>query len=137
MKFFLFVGEQWLLVSILLMLVYAYLLNERRKSGKAVGTHELVELLNSENAVLVDLRPSGDFNQGHIQGAINIPHTKLSARCVELEGKKTKIIVLADQYGQHASAAGKLLRSKDFDVRRLSGGMMEWRDQNMPLVRKK
>ena len=137
MKFFLFVGEQWFLVTILMALMYAYLLNERKKSGKVIGQHELVSLINSGEALLVDVRAANDFSQGHIQGAINIPHTKMSNRFVELEKEKSKLVVLTDQYGQHAPSVGKLLMSKGFEVRRLNGGMIEWKEQNMPVVRKK
>tara|TARA_B100001115_G_C15799946_1_gene395485 strand:+ start:177 stop:590 length:414 start_codon:yes stop_codon:yes gene_type:complete len=136
-KFFLFVGEQWFLVTILMALMYAYLLNERKKSGKVIGQHELVSLINSGEALLVDVRAANDFSQGHIQGAINIPHTKMSNRFVELEKEKSKLVVLTDQYGQHAASVGKLLMSKGFEVRRLNGGMIEWKEQNMPVVRKK
>ena len=137
MKFFLFVGEQWFLVTILMALMYAYLLNERKKSGKVIGQHELVSLINSGEALLVDVRAANDFSQGHIQGAINIPHTKMSNRFVELEKEKSKLVVLTDQSGQHAPSVGKLLMSKGFEVRRLNGGMIEWKEQNMPVVRKK
>ena len=137
MKFFLFLGEQWFLVTILMALMYAYLLNERKKSGKVIGQHELVSLINSGEALLVDVRAANDFSQGHIQGAINIPHTKMSNRFVELEKEKSKLVVLTDQYGQHAPSVGKLLMSKGFEVRRLNGGMIEWKEQNMPVVRKK
>ena len=137
MEIFLFLGEQWFLVTVLLLLMYAYLLNERKKSGKTIGQHEFVSLINSGEAILVDVRAANDFSQGHIQGAINIPHTKMSNRFVELEKEKPKVVVVTDQYGQHAPAAGKLLMSKGFEVRRLDGGMIEWKEQNMPVVRKK
>ncbi len=135
MKFFLFIGEQWLLVSILLVLVYVYILYERDRGGKSIGQNELVALLNSEHAALVDVRPSGDFTDGHIHGAISIPHTKLSSRHVELVREKDKVLVVVDQYGQHAGSAGKLLSSEGYNVRRLSGGMVEWRGQNLPVVK--
>ena len=117
------------------MLVYVYILYERDRGGKSIGQNELVALLNSEHAALVDVRPSGDFTDGHIHGAINIPHTKLPSRHVELDREKDKVLVVVDQYGQHAGSAGKLLSSEGYDVRRLSGGMVEWRGQNLPVVK--
>ena len=125
MKFFLFIGEQWFLVSILLLLVYVYILYERDRGGKSIEQNELVALLNSEHAALVDVRPSGDFSDGHIHGAINIPHSKLSSRHGELVREKDKV----------AGSAGKLLSSEGYNVRRLSGGMVEWRGQNLPVVK--
>ena len=135
MKFFLFVGEQWLLVSILLLLIYVYIAYERGRGGKSIGQNELVSLLNSDHAALLDVRTSVDFKEGHIHGAINIPHAKLPSRHDELVKEKDKVLVLVDQYGQHAGSAGKLLSSEGYAVRRLSGGMAEWREQNLPVVK--
>ena len=38
--------------------------------------------------------------------------------------------------GQHAGSAGTLLRKNGFvDVARLQGGVTEWRNQNLPVVK--
>jgi rhodanese-related sulfurtransferase len=38
--------------------------------------------------------------------------------------------------GQHAGAAGTMLRKNGFaNVSRLTGGIMEWRNQSLPVVR--
>jgi|TARA_B110000211_G_scaffold63749_1_gene73058 rhodanese-related sulfurtransferase len=131
---FIFASEQWLLLSIFLVLLYIFMFTERTKGGKPIPTAELVSLMNSEAAVLVDVRPSTDFQAGHIHGAINIPHTKTATRISELEKHREKLIVLVDQMGQHAGSTGKMLTKDNYNVRRLSGGMSEWQQQNMPVV---
>ncbi|MBV32949.1 MAG: sulfurtransferase [Porticoccaceae bacterium] len=135
MNFFIFVSEQWLLFSILIALIFLLIIYEKDKGGKQLGPHELVSLINSEEAVLIDLRPLDEFRSGHISGAINIPHSKLNSRHVELQQHVDKIVVLADKYGQHSGSSGKLLVDLGYNVRRLNGGMVEWRDQNMPVVK--
>lgn len=130
-----FVAEQWLLISILVALVAAFLVFESRKGGAVVSYHQATRLLNDERAVLLDVRDASDFKAGHIAGAIHIPYASLNARASELDKHKTKQIILADKMGQHAGAAGKTLRDKGFDVVRLSGGMAEWKHQNLPLVK--
>jgi len=131
---FIFASEQWLLLSIFLVLLYIFMFTERTKGGKPIPTAELVSLMNSEAAVLVDVRPSTDFQAGHIHGAINIPHTKTATRISEIEKHREKLIVLVDQMGQHAGSTGKMLTKDNYNVRRLSGGMSEWQQQNMPVV---
>ncbi|HBO14873.1 MAG TPA: rhodanese-like domain-containing protein [Porticoccaceae bacterium] len=116
-------------------LIYVLIIYERGKGGKPIAQHELVSLLNAEEVLLVDVRPAKEFAEGHIHGAINIPHTKLASRYIELERQPPKALVVADQYGQHAGSAGKLLADKGYDVRRLDGGIMEWRSENLPLVK--
>jgi rhodanese-related sulfurtransferase len=131
---FIFASEQWILISVFLMLLYVFAFTERTKGGKPIGSTEVVSLMNSDQAVLVDVRPSTEFQSGHIHGATNIPHTKLTSRISELEKCRSKIIVVADHMGQHAGGAGRALTKEGYNVRRLSGGMAEWQGQKMPMV---
>ena len=135
MDIFVFASEQWILLSVLLMLIYIFAFTERTKGGKPISATELVSLMNSEQAQLVDVRASADFQTGHVDGAMNIPHTQMASRGSELEKHRSKIIVLTDQMGQHAGGAGKILTKEGFNVRRLSGGMAEWQGQNLPVVK--
>lgn len=134
MDIFIFASEQWLLLSTFLVLLYIFIFTERTKGGKPIAMAELVSLMNADSAVLVDVRATSDFQAGHIHGAINIPHTKTATRMSELEKHREKLIVLVDQMGQHAGSAGKMLTKDNYNVRRLSGGMSEWQQQNMPVV---
>lgn len=134
MDIFLFASEQWILISVLLMLIYVFAFTERTKGGKPISVSEAVSLMNSDQAVLVDVRPSNEFQAGHIHGAMNIPHSKLTGRISELEKCRSKIVLLADQMGQHAGGAGRALTKEGYNVRRLSGGMTEWQGQKMPMV---
>lgn len=130
-----FVSEQWPLVALLAGLAAVFFWNEGRSGGQTLGPSEVTRLLNSEQAVLVDIRETKDFKQGHIVGAINVPHTKVEERADELEKFRSRKIIIADKMGQHGGAAGKVLREKGYDVLRLRGGMAEWNGQNLPVVR--
>ena len=88
-----FAGEHALLslalVGITLALVYTEI--ARMFSGfKAVNPAGLTELINREDALLVDLSAQGDFDKGHIPGARNVapsqfdPESKLLAKAREL-----------------------------------------------------
>lgn len=134
MDFFVFVSEQWILVSILLVLIYLLAITEGVKGGKLLTTHEVTRLLNADEAVLLDIRDKKEFDAGHITGAVHIPYAKFAERKAELEKYKGKLIIVADKMGQHASAIGKQLRHDSFDVRRIRGGMMEWKNQDLPVV---
>lgn len=135
MDFFVFISEQWILVSLLVLLIYVFAFTERIKGGKPIGIHEVTRLLNSEEAVLLDVRESKEFSAGHIAGAVNIPHNKLSGRLSELDRYREKLVIVADKMGQHAGAAGKALGKAGFQVRRLQGGMSEWTGQGLPTVK--
>lgn len=136
-NFLLFVGEQWLLVSVLLALVVAYFWTEGRKGGATLTIHSATRLINNGQAVVVDLREAKEYEAGHIVGALNIPHNKLAEQLPQLESHKSKTLVLVDKMGQHAGAAGRILKAKGFTVNRLQGGISEWQAQTLPLVKGK
>ncbi|NHO85443.1 rhodanese-like domain-containing protein [Pseudoteredinibacter isoporae] len=131
-----FVTEQWLLVSILLGLIFFYVFTEKQKGGKTISSHELTRLVNDGEAVILDVRETKEFNAGHIVDALNIPFNTMEKRIVELDKHEGKTIVVVDKMGQHAGAVGKQLAQRGFSVNRLSGGMMDWQGQNLPVVKK-
>ena len=132
--FFVFVSEQWLLISLLMVLVYAFAMLERSRGGKPLTPAQVVAELNAERALLVDVRDAKEFAGGHIHGALHIPHSKMATRMSELEKHRDKTLILVCKMGQSAAASGKLLTKQGYTVRRLGGGMMEWGNQGMPIV---
>lgn len=133
--FVLFVAEQWLLVTVLMALIYAYVWTEGKKGGATVSANQLTRMVNSGSAVVLDIRDAAEFKEGHIVDALHIPHAKINDRITELDAHKSKTIILADKMGQHAGMAGRALRAKGFEVNRLQGGMSEWQNNNLPVVK--
>ena len=134
MDFFIFISEQWVTVSVLLMLIYLFAFTEQKKAGKQISVHDVTSLINSDQGVLLDVRDSKEYESGHIANAINIPLAKLEGRLTELEKYRDKTVVLVDKLGQHSASAGRKLKATGFEVRRLQGGMGEWRSQSLPVV---
>ena len=135
MSWTVFIVEQWILFSILAVLVVAFIWTESQKGGKALSHHQVTRLLNGDEAVLLDVRDKKDFDNGHIVDSINIPYAKLGERSSELEKYREKTVVVVDKLGQHAGAAGKILKDKGFTVTRLQGGISDWISQNLPVVK--
>jgi rhodanese-related sulfurtransferase len=131
-----FLAQQWILVAALLAVVFMLVMHEARKSGPSLSPQQAINLVNSEQGTFLDLRDGADFKQGHIVDALHIPASKLAERAAELEKYKDKPIVLVCKMGQHSGAAGKQLRSQGFDkVYKMTGGMMEWGNLQLPLVK--
>ncbi|MDO3381310.1 rhodanese-like domain-containing protein [Gilvimarinus sp. SDUM040014] len=125
-----------MLVGILVVLIYVYAWRERLKNGRPVTTSEATALINTDAAIWLDVRDASEFKSGHMVDAINIPHGKLAEQMDSLEKYRDKVLIVVDKMGQHAGSAGRQLGNKGFDVRRLSGGISEWRNQSLPLVKK-
>jgi rhodanese-related sulfurtransferase len=131
-----FIVNHPLLTGTFSALLVLFALNEGRRGGRGVSAQELVNLVNREDALVLDVRDSKEFGSGHIVGAINIPHGVLASRMSEIEKYKDKPVAIVCKMGQHAGAVGTVLRKAGFaHVTRLSGGMMEWRNQNLPVVK--
>jgi rhodanese-related sulfurtransferase len=125
------------LVGAFLSLLTLLLMLENRRSGQAISPRTLGLLVNRSEATVLDVRDGKDFRDGHITGSVNIPYSQLTEKLSELDGAKGKPVIVVCKMGQHAGAAGRLLTRAGFaDVRRLSGGIMTWKAEGLPLVKK-
>lgn len=131
-----FVTNNAILVGVWLAFLLMLFLYNQKLSGKSVSTNQATQLINREDAVVLDIRDRKEYKAGHIAGAINIPYADLKTRISELDKHKSVPIILVCKTGQTVSAASKMLLEKEFNAVRLSGGMMEWSSQNLPLIKK-
>jgi len=128
-----FLAQEWILVGALLVVIIMLIKHESNKSGPSLTPQQAINLVNSDDGIFVDLRDAADFNKGHISGSVNIPAAKVAERMVELEKYKDKPIVLVCKMGQQSGVAGKQLKSSDYEeVYKMSGGMMEWGNLQLP-----
>lgn len=134
--FFEFLIQQWPLFAGLAVCVLLLITHESRRGGSTVSPQELVNLVNKQQAAVVDLREPAEFRKGHIVDAINIPYAKLDDRWNELEALRERPIVLVCKIGQFSSATGNRLLAKGFtQVHRLQGGIGEWQTSQLPLIK--
>ena len=132
-----FLVQEWILVLALLVVGVMLLWHETRKAGPSVTPQQAINLINSEQGVFVDLRDNADFRQGHIIDTLHIPSAKLAERMAELVKYKEKPVVLVCKMGQQSSAASKQLKASGFSrVYRMTGGMMEWSNLQLPVTSK-
>jgi len=107
---------------------------KRFSQTKEASVAEAVQLINRQDAQVVDVRESGEFNGGHIVDARHIPVGQIGERTKELEKFKDKPIVLVCASGNRsASAAGALKKAGFTQVWSLAGGMNAWQQAGMPV----
>ena len=135
-QLFEFIGNHPILAGAFILLLILFIRNEVSRGGRTITAQELVNFTNREKVVIVDVRDVQEYKAGHILNSINIPHAALTSRISEIEKHKDGKIIIACKMGQHAGVSGATLRKAGFqNVFRLRGGMAEWRDQNMPLIK--
>ena len=78
-------------------------------------------------AVIIDVRSSQEFKEGHINGAINIPYYEISKNVTNLLKDKNQEIVLYCEAGVRSKQAyKKLKRFKYIKVFSLFKGIENW-----------
>ncbi len=98
---------------------------------------EATLLMNREDALVLDVRETGEWGTGHITGARHITLAQLEKRLSELDKFKEKpIIVVCATGNRSSSACGQLKKHGFAKVFSLGGGVSSWRDANLPLTTK-
>jgi rhodanese-related sulfurtransferase len=93
---------------------------------------EMATLLESDNVILIDVRPAAEFKYGHLPGALPFPVEELPRRLAELPKDKRIVAYCRGSYCLFADEAVALLRQHGFDAIRLEGGWPEWLAESRP-----
>lgn len=106
---------------------------ERLDELKPVKREELLQLVSSGEAVVVDVRPAGEYLAGHIPGAISIPLDSLSKHLSRLPKNQEVVAYCRGPYCMFAYEAVSQLRSQGYKARRLEDGYPEWKAEQLPV----
>ncbi len=78
-----------------------------------------------EERLILDVRSVGEFNRGHIPGALNIPHTELRDRLDEVrEAAAGRAVALHCMSGMRSYLALRVLQQEGFEAANHTGGLM-------------
>jgi rhodanese-related sulfurtransferase len=106
----------------------------RTTGGPWVNTTQATQLINREDALVVDVREPNEFATGHVLGAKNVPLAKLDASGADLAKKKERpVIVYCDGGDRSAKALSALKRQGYTRVANLSGGLAAWQQAGLPV----
>ena len=94
---------------------------------EALGRDELVARMARGDVVLVDVRPTEEFEEGHIDGARSIPIDELERRLDELPSDREIVAYCRGPFCAFAHEAVRTLRAEGRSARRLEEGWPEWR----------
>ena len=90
---------------------------------------ELMQRIKANHAGLIlDVRSPEEYAEGHIPGAINVPHNQLGSHLAEIGSHKNKDVVLYCASGGRVGIAANTLRAAGFSkLLHLDGDMNGWR----------
>lgn len=134
-----FIQQHWQGFLALLIIAVLIIINEmisKKNRPKELSPQAMVELINNDEACVVDLRDANAFRAGHIIHALNVSMDDLDQK--RLEKYKSKPIILVCAKGLQSSIAVAKLRTLKFENPMvLAGGLASWENAGLPLVKGK
>ncbi len=94
---------------------------------------EILRKVRDDDIVLLDLRPTAEFEAGHLPEARSLPFDELERRLDEVPDDRELVAYCRGPYCVAAIRGVERLHEEGFDVRRMPGGVAEWRAEGLPL----
>jgi rhodanese-related sulfurtransferase len=100
-----------------------------------IGRDELEAELRAGTAPpILDVRSRGEYEAGHVPGAVNIPFYSVWARSDELPRREGEVLVVYCEHGPRAGLArAGLWMAGAGEVRFLEGHMTAWKKEKRPM----
>lgn len=90
-------------------------------SGGCNSKKEKVPSMSAKN-VLIDVRSAEEFNSGHLENAVNIPHTQISEKISAVAPDKNTPLYLYCRSGRRVGIAIETLKSLGYQTMYNLGG---------------
>jgi rhodanese-related sulfurtransferase/DNA-binding HxlR family transcriptional regulator len=106
------------------------IINQQREDNNAqnaVSLSDLEKMIKAANVLLLDVRPSVEFEFGHITGAISVPMNELMNNLKQFTKGKEIIAYCRGPFCALADEAVRILSEQGYKVRRLNEGYPEWK----------
>lgn len=89
-----------------------------------------------EALLVLDVRTPAEYAQGHVPGAINVPHDEVSAEHPRLASWRERPVVVYCRSGRRSAMAIETLERAGFSrVQHLEGDMLGWQAARHPVAR--
>lgn len=111
--------------------VFVFMNVSRAEGFGQMNVHQLAQ---TNNAFILDVRESWEYEQGHIKGAQPIPLGELSTRLDELP-ENGPIHVVCRSGNRSAQASGLLVQAGRSGIVNITGGMLAWEAAGLPIAR--
>ncbi len=107
----------------------------RRPNYREVTAKEAAELIQNIQPLILDVRTSGEFKQGHLKNAVLIPVQELQARFKEIAAHKNQDILIYCATGNRSTVAAKILIDNGFNrIFNMRSGIYGWYQDKYPIV---
>jgi len=106
----------------------------RRDGLQPITRDELARRIRRGEATVIDVRPTAEYDAGHVEGARSVPISELERRLNALPRDVELVAYCRGPYCVFADDAVRLLRRQGFEARRLEDGFPEWKRAGLPVM---
>ena len=136
-----FFQENWILILVAFlsgaMLVWP-LVQRRLSPMKELGTLGVTHLVNTRDALLLDVRETAEYEGGRLPNAMHVPLSQIESRAAELGKHVARPVIAYCELGNRSRMAGGALAKAGFaEIYHLNGGIRAWRDAGLPIEKAK
>lgn len=104
--------------------------------GAKASPLQATQLMNQGKSLILDVRSSEEFAQGHVREAKNIALADLSTRLGELNKFKAQAVIVVCGNGNLSARATTILQAAGFErAVRLDGGLAAWQAAGLPIAK--
>ena len=100
-----------------------------RHSLETLSLEDLQQKIETDEVLVLDVRPEQEYEEGHISGAISIPSDQLAERINDLPKDKEIVAYCRGPLCAMADDAVDLLKQYGFESKRLEEGYPEWKQE--------
>lgn len=98
------------------------------RSYENISTDEAQSMITKKEVEIIDVRTPGEFAEGHVPEAVNLPLQDLENQVSNLDKNKSYLIVCRS--GNRSGQASEVLVSKGFShIYNMEGGMNQWKGE--------
>ena len=106
---------------------------EDRASMEPVDREALIERARRGEVLVLDVRPTEEYQAGHIPGALSIPLKELEDRLEKLPNGQEIVAYCRGPYCMLAVEAVERLRARGFKATRLEESVSDWRARGLEI----
>jgi sulfur-carrier protein adenylyltransferase/sulfurtransferase len=112
---------------------YRDLLQQTREEIEEIGAAQARELVEEDEAAVVDVRERDEWEEGHLPRAVHIPRGHLESRIEGAVPDKSRPVLLYCASGNRSAFAAKTLEELGYEnVLSLAGGFTDWKRNGLP-----
>ena len=107
-----------------------------KEGQQDLGATEFQTALSAEStAQILDVRTAGEFQNGHIEGAINADVSSAGFQQIASSLNKDETVFVYCLSGARSASAAGMLKEMGFkSIVNLTGGMLAWQSANLPIA---